>query len=394
MTEDKGKKGLFVLHEGIGSTIFNSQVLEHVKGMQEKNISLDILCYDTLDKTWDASKKNQHVINTTYPTIRVILKKGINIYYPFALLYNAYLLINFLSKNLNNYSFIHARADYSTFLCILTKPFHKLPVYWDCRGDSVGELEDSLARKGFWIKLLGRIWLTPRECLIVNFNAKNAFGAIFVSSELKKLYELKLRTKRISVIPCLVSEEKFFFDKDLRLTMRTKLGVSDLQKVYLYSGSMIAYQSIAEQKAMYDRILKDEHNIVFILTSEPDIAKEYFKDLPQHNLKISSASFSEVNLYYNIADFAFLLRDNKRLNWVASPTKFGEYCLTGLPVIMNDTVAQAVDVSKEIENYISYQNPGSAKFDDLQRETIAQRSKQFYSRNILIERYVQLYNSL
>ena len=40
------------------------------------------------------------------------------------------------------------------------------------------------------------------------------------------------------------------------------------------------------------------------------------------------SDFYEINKYYNVADFAILIRSDRSLNHVASPTKFGEYCLT------------------------------------------------------------------
>ena len=90
------KKALFVLHEGIGSTIFNSQVLEHRNGMKEFGIEFDILAYDTLSKTWKLSNDNLEKLKKNNSKVEVFLKKAMNIYYPFSSIYNLFLLINFL----------------------------------------------------------------------------------------------------------------------------------------------------------------------------------------------------------------------------------------------------------------------------------------------------------
>jgi hypothetical protein len=202
----------------------------------------------------------------------------------------------------------------------------------------------------------------------------------------------RLKTKNYQIIACPVSEKKFFFDSELRSKIRGELGIANDKLVYLYSGSMIAYQSLEEQYKQYELLLEKPDNIILIATSDPDIAKSYFKNLISDRLIIISVSFEEMNAYYNLADFAFLMRDNKQLNFVASPTKFGEYCLTGLPVIMNNTVDQAFSVSKKLGNYVSHFDLEAKPLSDEQRMKISDESKQFYSRKYLSLKYVKLYD--
>lgn len=387
------KKALFVLHEGIGSTIFNSQVLEHVKGMRELGIEFDILAYDTLKKTWQLSNNNLKKIKKNNPNVSIILKKGKNIYYPFSLIYNFLILLIFLINNKNKYSFIHARADYTTFLCIISKPFHQLPVFWDCRGDSVSELRDSLSRKNSLVKILGVIFLVSFDRFANFVNCKLCNGAIFVSQALFNLFKSKLITKNYQIIPCPVSEKLFYFDLDLRTKMRNQLNIQENNVVYLYSGSMVAYQSLSEQYKLYNLLLKKCNNIIIVATSEPQIARDFFKDLSSERLIITSLGFNEMNSYYNLADFAFLIRDEKQLNFVASPTKFGEYCLTGLPVIMNDTVNQAVIFAKNLGNYVSSSCIIDICFSNNLRYEISSLSKDIYSREVLNSKYIFLYTS-
>lgn len=392
MLTSPSKKALFVLHEGISSTIFNSQVLEHYNSMKEFGIEFDILAYDTLSKTWYLSNKNLATLKKSNSMVNVFLKKAMNIYYPFSSIYNFFLLLIFVFKNKKKYSFIQARADYTAFLCILAKPFHNLPVYWDCRGDSVSELKDSLSRKSSIVNFIGNLYLVNFDRFVTYINCKKSDGVIFVSEALFNLFRSKLKTKNYQIIPCPVSEEKFFFDSELKLKMRSKLGITNEQVVYLYSGSMVAYQSLQEQYIQYEFLLKNTENIILIATSDPDVAKSFFKNLISERLIIISVSFEEMNAYYNLADFAFLMRENKQLNFVASPTKFGEYCLTGLPVIMNNSVDQSFSISKKLGNYVSHLDFEAKPLSDNQRMKISDESKQFYSRKYLSLKYVKLYN--
>ena len=384
-------RALFVLHEGVGSTIFNSQVLEHIKDMKRLGLDIDILCFNTLSKTWETSVRNRDTIYNTEKDINIILKKGINPYMPFSFIINYVLLAWFLLKHKAKYKFIHARADYSAFLSILTKMFHGLPVVWDCRGANVAELEDSLSRQNSLIRFIGRIYLVSFDRFMANINCRYADGAIFVSQALYAMFKEKLKTENFSIIPCPVAETKFYFDENLRTEQRAGFHIDDRQSVFLYSGSMIAYQALGDQYALYEQILKDEKHIVAIITSDVDVAKDYFKALAQERLIITSGRFNEMNGFYNMADFAFLIREPKVLNYVASPTKFGEYCLTGLPVIMNDNVEQAFSNAKEIGNYVFVNDLPAGKVENRARVDIAGKAKLYYSRNSLNKLYTTLY---
>ena len=104
------------------------------------------------------------------------------------------------------------------------------------------------------------------------------------------------------------------------------------------------------------------------------------------------SDFYEINKYYNVADFAILIRSDRSLNHVASPTKFGEYCLTGLPVITNNTVKQSESFSKIIGNKIDFRKMNLSKKID--RKNISRRSKQFFDRNLYVNNYVTLYSNV
>lgn len=386
------KSGLFVLHEGVGSTIFASQVMEHALCMEKNGIDISILTFETFQNSKIESEENLKKIQDKYPSFKVNLKVGANIYLPFSSLINAYLLLRYLFEHKNKFSFIHARADYTAFLSLITKPIHGLPVIWDCRGDAVGELQDSLTRKPGWLRVtLGQVLLV-RQRAMAAFNRLYSDGAIFVSQELLKLHSKNLRTRKLIVVPCPVPAEKFFFNESIRLRMRSSYGLTDNQRVYLYSGSVVAYQGLDDQYELYNQLLKKSDNVIFFATSNPTFAQEFFKNLVSKRFNIVSVNYDKMNEIYNLADFAFMLREPKTLNWVASPTKFGEYCLTGLPVILNDTIQQASENAKKIGNNIDENEIYNAsRFTNEFRHLIASRSLSIYSRESSSDIYRNLY---
>lgn len=393
--EKEGKvcRGLFILHEGVPATIFNSQVLEHVKAMESRGYRIDILSFNTVPKIWKQSVSNLKEIQHAHPGLRIVLKKGVNRYLPFSHLINLILLVCFLFYHRRGYMFVHARANYSAFLSMLVSSFFGFRVIWDCRGDSVDELRDALSRQSFPVRWYGWCVLLPIERLQISCLCRWADAAIFVSRSLWGLYSNRLRMENYAIIPCPVSEDKFFFDIELRDRGRATLGFTPRHRVFLYAGSMVAYQSQTLQMELFRKIFDFKQSLVLYITSDQAAARACFKDFPAERFFIISARFDEMNTYYNAADFAILMRDKKRLNRVASPTKMGEYCLAGLPVIMNDTVDQAVENARGLGNYLD-ERSAFVRFSVHQRWEVAAKARTLYSRMVLNTGYCNLYKAL
>jgi hypothetical protein len=149
MSKKIKSKGLFILHEGIGSTIFNSQVVEHVSQLNKIDYEFDILSFNTDNKVWQRSKENRDKIISQNPALKIYLIKSINIFYPFAFLFHLVQLVKFLNNTSVKYSFIHSRSDYTQFIVLISNFCHKLNSVWDCRGDQISEINYALKKKEF-----------------------------------------------------------------------------------------------------------------------------------------------------------------------------------------------------------------------------------------------------
>jgi hypothetical protein len=112
-------------------------------------------------------------------------------------------------------------------------------------------------------------------------------------------------------------------------------------------------------------------------------------------IRVIEAAYHEVNSYLNAADAGFLLREQSPLNEVASPTKFAEYCLTGLPVIMQNTVKDAFEMARSLGNLIELTDLGvyrsTMEFD---RASIASKASKLMGRRVLSDRYRTIYAKL
>ena len=386
------KKALFITHEGIGNSIFRSQVLEHCDSMLNNGYEFDILTYNTFKKTWKTSLNNYKNYKRSFK-INLILKKALWIYLPFSLLINLFILAIdlFKLKKNTNYSFIHARADYTTFLAIILKPFHGLNVIWDCRGDSIDELKFNSQKFNFFIRLAIRILILPKLILFKKINRRFADKIIFVSNALQTtVLDSTYQTKSF-VIPCPVPSKYFYFDDDLRINTRKILNIKKNEFLYIYSGSMIGYQSISDFLYFFQSIISNPFNKLIIATMDIEKAKSIFKNFNFDKLSITFVKYEEMNNLFCASDFGIMIRSKRLLNHVASPTKFGEYCLSGLKVIHNDNVSQVSEITNFLGNGQLLSSNFENKLSLKERKSISKKSQKIYGRGFLNKKYLLVY---
>ena len=137
---------------------------------------------------------------------------------------------------------IHARGDYTTAVCALAKETFRIPLLWDCRGNSVVEAEERL--RWYAIPHALKQYKLRREARIRQKAAVACDGALFVSNPLQAICARLLEDKPTAVIPCTASEDVFFFDESLRARSRERLGYAADHRVFVFSGGMQPYQCV------------------------------------------------------------------------------------------------------------------------------------------------------
>ncbi len=390
----KKQKALFVCFEGFGESIFQSQVIEHCESMNKYNFDFTVFTFEPFKKVWARSQKNSVNYNQK-GRLKVILNRCANIYWPMSTLINLFILMVILLKNIKikEYAFIHARTEYSAVLCLFLTPFHRLPVVWDCRGDQVDELLLATEKFPLIIRIGLRLALLPRQKIFIHLAKVWSTLTFCVSSALKN--NIKSSHGRVPVVvPCLVPEDKFFFDLNIRTIKRKELGFNNEDVVFIYSGSMTRYQGIELLIQNLKKLFLNPNTKVLIVTTELNKAKNFFKEIDSDRLIITSCSYDEMNSYYCAADFGILLRNHRKLNWVASPTKFGEYCLTGLSILHNGSVKQAIDFCSELGNGVLLDELAANTKSATNRMKISKEASKLYSRKIVNSIYLKAYSDL
>lgn len=389
------RNGLFITFEGIGPTIFDSQVALHAREMKKHGIELEIWAFETWPRMFAQSRARLDSAQELSQS-QVRLFHGLWYYIPFSEIINALLLMYYFWRFRPSVDFIHARADFAAAISGIASKLLRVPVIWDCRGDAEAEFKAAYRPSNLGGHLFKCIFLRLIRWR-TDFAASACARAIFVSEELRERKWRYAGQKPSKVIPTSVAQDAFFFSPNLRQDARYQLRFTPELRVLLYSGGIVGYQHFPAYIRLFSALRHNDGDLHFlVVTPHVERAQQMLEDLPQGSWTLCSAPFQEMNAYYNAADFGILLREHNAVNEVASPTKFGEYCLTGLPVIMNDSVKQSFQFALEFGNLIPYRDDLSA--NDLvpktaeERALIARKSAEKLSRESVAESYKSIYD--
>ncbi|WP_417796097.1 hypothetical protein [Terasakiella pusilla] len=388
------KKILFVLFEGLPGTVIDSQVLIHAKLVREHlSIEVEVWAFACTESVFNASEKRLEKAKSISGS-EVKLIKATRPSLPYSYMCNARLIENLLKDRAGEFFAIHARTDYSA--AVLSRLSHKvqLPIIWDCRGDSGAEFEAKYKNAAVWKKPLIAYRKSQIEKERISAG-KACKAAIFVSNPLKLKNEAFLENKVCEVIPCAASKNTFFFKAALRYKKREELGLKSDDVLYIYSGGMSFYQCFPETVQKFQDILQQNKNAkLLVLTPSMEAARPHLDMLPENSWMMYCASINEVNEYLNAADIAFMLRHDIELNRVASPTKFAEYALSGLPVIMTRAVADSAEIAQRLNNFCDFNSTRFLPIPDAGRLDLSQNAQEILSREAILRFYEKIYTSV
>ncbi|MBN2460919.1 MAG: hypothetical protein JXB60_04875 [Candidatus Cloacimonetes bacterium] len=225
---------------------------------------------------------------------------------------------------------------------------------------------------------------------------------------LVKKYEPAPET-RFFIMPCLAEEELFYYSSKLREKIRKKMNW-DRRIVLVYAGALKAGWHVPDYTFAFFRRINNMNPAFFlqVLTGDLELAERFrIKHvISEQDLIILKADNREVNHYLNGADFGLLFREDRILNNVASPTKFAEYMLAGLPVIISPRIG---DYSRFVqERNCGFVLPYHYQQEDLEavvkkvqgfytgyhRMTVAENNRGMFSKSAILSRVMDQFRSL
>jgi len=162
---------------------------------------------------------------------------------------------------------------------------------------------------------------------------------IFVSERMLYYFEGEMKRDFSSarVIPCAVDATSLP-DAEKRDLLREKHGLTE-RFVVAYVGSAVAYQQPRQMVTLFSQILELMPQAFFLgITQSPQVFRDLLSELgvsPKDYL-LTSLPHEQVLETLQMGDVGLLLREESLLNEVSSPTKFAEYLLAGLPVLLTE----------------------------------------------------------
>jgi glycosyltransferase involved in cell wall biosynthesis len=238
---------------------------------------------------------------------------------------------------------------------------------------------------------------------------KKAYRVSAVSEQLKNYLLSKsdsIKPDSIMVVPGAADKEHFFFDEKARNQQRKEFGLSDKDLCYIYTGRLESHWHMKEfiMKTM-SNILKHDNTFFLCVTPDLSIAKKLIEEnsINTDRIKVFQASYNEINQYLCAADFGILFREDIMTNNVASPTKFPEYMLAGLPTIISKGVG---DYSRFVADHntglviengdqsIVEQIVSLKKHSAQERIRISEKGVRYYSKQASIQKLLDIYESI
>ena len=333
---------LFLVADGPGATVIDSQVVDNIVALGREGVHFDLLFLAMPGPAWRErayyAKRRAEIAERTGGSVRIVPT-----WRPRTAIGGAYaaaVVAREVLRSPGQRLIVHGRTDAPAYFASLVARRHRgLRYVLDVRGDGPSEFRLEMERRQLSPSKSDRIvrrMLQRRRDAIAG-----AEHVLCVSTVLRdSLVAMHgLDPSRSTVVPCVADATKFGLDDAERRAVRRSLGVED-RFVVVYPGRIGAWHYSDETFAVV-RGLMDADPHVFFLVLTPDLAAATAlaaKALPEGRYAIRTAAHAEVPGYLRAADLGVLLRAPDPLNEVACPTKFAEYILSGLPVLISSGI--------------------------------------------------------
>jgi glycosyltransferase involved in cell wall biosynthesis len=383
---------LLVHFEGLAETVIDSTVLDYARQISRRyGVHFTIWAFCCSNLLYRNSQR-RYASAQQFAGCELRIFRGVRPAIPFSARINEW-LVRWHLRVVPRPDLIHARADYAAAVCAFAK-HERMGLIWDCRGDVVAETAERLMlwpHVPRWFKQ----YLLDRVVQYRKRGAAACDAAIFVTQRLANLCRADLGNKPMAIIPTAASEDMFFFDHGLRDKARESLGFDATHRVFVYSGSLALNQGFDEVVDLFILICKSDPNArLLVLTPDTDDAKRRLAGIDRKFTIVRFAVLQNMNMYLNAADAAFMLRRVTPVNAVALPTKFAEYCLTGLPVIMTDAVPEAGAISFKLGNRARISGDTILWPPEFDRAEVAYNARTLLGKQHLAPKYDELYRGI
>jgi len=357
MKNQINKQIMFVVYDGIGNSVFQSQVLRPLLDRLEEDSDVQATLVSFERKKIAEQDLSRIIPNHDRLQIIVLWRPP---YIGKLSLWFGVKKLFFLFKK-NNYKKVVARGPLAGWLCIKALQEIKnksLDLTVQARGLCGEEYrythvsEKKLGLKNLWHRYIKNT-LHNIERDVYRKNTKQNVIIESVSPALKKFLIKTFGADEAQIIIASKDIPKKV-DKGLikawRAKVRQELGIPQETHIFCYSGSYKPWQCADETIKQFSQELeKDEKAFFLVVTQDEFKFSQALKRqlIPQNKYKVISVQPDDLLHYLSAANSGFMLRKKDIVNWVSRPTKMLEYQAVGLNVIHNNTVGLLADKNKD-----------------------------------------------
>lgn len=339
-------KRFYIMSE-VWVTVTQSQVFNWIKLFTQRGLSTDCISITPEKKNITEIKEIENSIGGKFIEVhdyRTLIVSD---------LFIMFIILKYYFKSFSRYNKIifQTRLNSLGFVFAALNWLPKIEFIYEGRG-AVNE-EQIFSSKGqkvtFKMKVKTFFAITS-ESLIMKKSNK-----IFCVSNALKNYYLdlhKVDRDKFSVFPGAADHDLFFYSNSLRNKTRKELKIASNDILIVYSGRLEMKWEIPDKIFAFFNNIRSNNSRFKLLLITPDVvmANKLVSDFKFEDIIIvKKVDLVDVNKYLNASDLGLLLREDTLINNVASPTKFAEYLMSGLPVIISSAVrdfAHIIDKTK------------------------------------------------
>ena len=334
----------YITIEDISSGLFRTQVIDLLKVISTKqSVEFEVIVLNVPWKyrqhkrklTEYRSELSSYPITIRYypflPPIRYCTKSVI--YLKVAILWLSSILKVTTNKRTDLFHCRSYLATYCTHLISAQPIMFDMRSLWVLENISAGNLvADSLVTK-HWVHI-------ERQCL------ERSVYSTAVSKWMVDYSISKVPSANIQLIPIGVDTSKFFYNIQSRKHLRDKLGLAN-ELVAVYSGSLgLSGVNIAALVWLINQMVATQvkFKIVFISNELKQRIVDILSrtELDQNSVIVISPEQHEINNWLSIGDLGIHSLPKQLDSGSRLGTKVVEYWANGMPVIVNDSVGDAV----------------------------------------------------
>jgi glycosyltransferase involved in cell wall biosynthesis len=329
---------LYITYNGLTEPLGQRQVIPYIVGLSARGWQYSVISFE---KPETASPEAVRRIHQQLDQSGILWRRLPYHRNP-TVLSTAYDAVRGLAAGLltrGSIDLVHARSTVPAALAAGVGQLRRIPWIFDVRGLIAEEYADG----GHWQRegLLFRLTARVERALL-----RRADGLVFLTDRIREDLQFKRRWVRqgrpVAAIPCSVDTTVFQPREAARRRVRKELRLGECP-VLAYAGSLGSWYRLDEMLDFFEVAREQLPDLRFlVLTMNPDIALARVASRgPHHGVVVMQLEPPAVPEYLAAADAGICFLGQSFSKTASSPTKYGEYLATGLPLVADSWTGDA-----------------------------------------------------